>query len=55
MGGMGAMGMGAMGMTMPGGAEGGAFMPEGAGMAAARAVLRRIQGKNLRGPLELIF
>jgi hypothetical protein len=35
MGDMGAMGMGAMGMSMAGGAEGGAFMPEGGGMGGS--------------------
>ena len=35
MGDMAAMGMGAMGMSMAGGAEGGAFMPEGGGMGGS--------------------
>ena len=46
-GGMG--GMGAMGMAMPGGAEGGAFMPEGVGMGGGSGTATSYPGKEFEG------
>ena len=47
MGGMG--GMGAMGMSMPGGAEGGAFMPEGMGTGGGAGGAASYPGKEFEG------